>query len=70
MSVLLECEPGFIRLPLLGSVYWERDIAATWVALDTERHDGEVEVLWGRWRIVLTAAKRLLSVSSASFNSH
>ncbi|MEL0119967.1 MAG: hypothetical protein VXB01_13595 [Opitutae bacterium] len=59
-------EPGCIRLPYFGSLYWERSIHAKWGKLETEQHDREIEGIWGRWRFVLTSNCRLLDDQQSS----
>ncbi|WP_417799073.1 hypothetical protein [Terasakiella pusilla] len=54
-----EIEPGYIRLPYLGSLYWERSDHAKWNKLETVWHDRELECIWGFWRFVLTSNFRL-----------
>jgi hypothetical protein len=49
----------YLEIPRLGSIYAERSVHAKWLKYDHELHPGEVEILWGRWRFILTSWCRL-----------
>jgi hypothetical protein len=49
----------YLEIPRLGSIYAERCIHAKWLKVEHEFHLGEVELLWGKWRFVLTSWHRL-----------
>ncbi|AJD53583.1 hypothetical protein SAMN02744133_105208 [Thalassospira xiamenensis M-5 = DSM 17429] len=60
-----EVERGFIRLPYFGSLYWEPSKYAQWNKLETERHDREVEGVWGRWRFINNTAAKISPIVEA-----
>lgn len=60
---------NYIRLPFLGSVLWERDSYAKWGKVENEKHIGEIELWWGRWRFVVTSCNRLSHVASINMEA-